>query len=131
MILLIPRMLKSEGSCRIMSMNYSTQGLEDTSHLRTVRLIGSMRIYGHEIFNSRTQRYFSKGIRNSTLQGLELEDTTSLKDAQLTKFLRNYGHETTRLDGLRNIIELMHTTLVILLLTSSKLSPNQYFISKD
>ncbi|WMV46260.1 hypothetical protein MTR67_039645 [Solanum verrucosum] len=54
------------------------------------------------MFNSRTQRYFSKGIRNSTLKGLELEDTTSLKDAQLTKFMQNYGYETTRLDGLHN-----------------------------
>ncbi|WMV09734.1 hypothetical protein MTR67_003119 [Solanum verrucosum] len=76
------------------------QGLKDTSHLKTARLIGFMRNYGHEQFNSSTQRCFSKGIRNSTLKGLELEDTTSLKDAQLTKFMRNYGHETTRLDGL-------------------------------
>ncbi|WMV07705.1 hypothetical protein MTR67_001090 [Solanum verrucosum] len=31
MILLISRMLNSEGSYGIMSMNYSTQGLKDTS----------------------------------------------------------------------------------------------------
>ena len=97
-----------------MSMNYLTQGLKDTSHLKTNRLIVFMQNYGHEIFNSRTQRYFSKGIRNSTLKGLELEDTTSLKDAQLTKFMRNYGHETTQLDGLQNCMELMYTTLLIL-----------------
>ncbi|WMV46620.1 hypothetical protein MTR67_040005 [Solanum verrucosum] len=60
-----------------------------------------MRNYGHEIFNSSTQRCFSKGIRNSKLKGLELEDTTSLKDAQLRKFMQNYGHETTRLEGLQ------------------------------
>ncbi|WMV15407.1 hypothetical protein MTR67_008792 [Solanum verrucosum] len=61
-----------------------------------------MRNYKHELLNSRTQRYFSKGLRNSTLKGLKLEDTTSLKDAQLTKFMQNYGHETTRLDDLHN-----------------------------
>ncbi|WMV28945.1 hypothetical protein MTR67_022330 [Solanum verrucosum] len=61
-----------------------------------------MRNYRHELLNSRTQRYFSKGLRNSTLKGLKLEDTTSLKDAQLTNFMRNYGHETTRLDDLHN-----------------------------
>ncbi|WMV40453.1 hypothetical protein MTR67_033838 [Solanum verrucosum] len=61
-----------------------------------------MRNYKHELLNSRTQRYFSKGLRNSTLKGLKLEDTTFLKDAQLTKFMRNYGHETTRLDDLHN-----------------------------
>ncbi|WMV41128.1 hypothetical protein MTR67_034513 [Solanum verrucosum] len=69
--------------------------------------------YGHEIFNSSTQRCFSKEIRNSTLKVLELEDTTSLKDAQLTKFMRNYGHETTRLNCLHNYMELMYTNLLI------------------
>jgi len=114
----------TQSSCGIMSMNYSTQWLKNTSHLKTVRLIIFMRNYEHEIFNSRTQRYFSKGIRNSTLKGLELEDTTFLKDARLTKFMRNYRHETTRLNGLRNYMELMYTTLLILWLTSSKLSSN-------
>uniref|UniRef100_M1DWG1 Uncharacterized protein n=1 Tax=Solanum tuberosum TaxID=4113 RepID=M1DWG1_SOLTU len=90
------------------------KNFNDNIHLKTVRLIVFMRDYGHEIFNSRTQRYFSKGIRNSTLKGLELEDTTSLKDAQLTNFMRNYGHETTRLDGLHNNMELMYTTFFIL-----------------
>ena len=41
----------SEGSYGIMSRNYSTQGLKDTSHLNTVRLIEFMRNYGHEQFN--------------------------------------------------------------------------------
>ena len=80
-----------------------------------------MRNYEHELLNSMTQRYFSKGIRNSTLKGLELEDTTSLKDAQLTKFMLNYGHGTTRLEGLHNYMELMYTTLLILILTYSSL----------
>ncbi|WMV39585.1 hypothetical protein MTR67_032970 [Solanum verrucosum] len=39
-----------------MCMNYSTQGLKYTSHLKTVRLIGFMRNYGHEKFNSRASR---------------------------------------------------------------------------
>ena len=51
-ILLISRMLNSEGSCGIMSLNYSTQGLKDTSHLKTVRLIGFMQNYKHEQLNS-------------------------------------------------------------------------------
>ena len=78
MILLISRMLNSEGSCGIMSMNYSTQGLKDTSHLKTARLIGFMRNYGHEQFNSKTlwvtcnspmlRNIISKGIRNSILK---------------------------------------------------------------
>ncbi|WMV57878.1 hypothetical protein MTR67_051263 [Solanum verrucosum] len=54
MVLIILRMLDSKGSHRIMSMNYSTQGLKDTSHLKTVRLIGFMRNHGHEQFNTRT-----------------------------------------------------------------------------
>ncbi|WMV55444.1 hypothetical protein MTR67_048829 [Solanum verrucosum] len=37
-----------------MGMNYSTQGLKDTSHLQTARLIGLMQNYGHEQLNSRT-----------------------------------------------------------------------------
>ncbi|WMV47543.1 hypothetical protein MTR67_040928 [Solanum verrucosum] len=40
MILLISRMLNSKGSYGFMSMNYLTQGLKDTSHLKTARLIG-------------------------------------------------------------------------------------------
>ncbi|WMV37891.1 hypothetical protein MTR67_031276 [Solanum verrucosum] len=54
-------MLDSEGSCRIMGMNYSTQGLNDTSHLNTARLTGFMRNYEHELLNSRT---FMDRIRN-------------------------------------------------------------------
>uniref|UniRef100_M1E1C2 Uncharacterized protein n=1 Tax=Solanum tuberosum TaxID=4113 RepID=M1E1C2_SOLTU len=46
-------MLDSEGSCRIIGMNYSTQGLNDTSHLKTARLRG-FRNYGHELLNSST-----------------------------------------------------------------------------
>ncbi|WMV51607.1 hypothetical protein MTR67_044992 [Solanum verrucosum] len=65
-----------------------------------------MRNYKHELLNSRTQRYFSKGLRNSTLKDLIFDDTTSLKDAQLTKFMRNYGDEITRLDGLHNNMDL-------------------------
>ncbi|WMV26415.1 hypothetical protein MTR67_019800 [Solanum verrucosum] len=84
-----------------------------------------MQNYKHELLNSRTQRYFSKGLRNSTLKGLKLEDTTSLKDAQLTKFMRNYGHETTRLKGLNKNMEIRYTTLLILILTSSKRSSNR------
>uniref|UniRef100_M1DQ48 Uncharacterized protein n=1 Tax=Solanum tuberosum TaxID=4113 RepID=M1DQ48_SOLTU len=80
------------------------KNFNDTTHLKIFRLIVSMRNYGHEIFNSSTQRCFSRGIRNSTLKGLELEDTTSLKDAQLTKFMRNYGHETTQLNDLHNYV---------------------------
>uniref|UniRef100_M1DXY5 Uncharacterized protein n=1 Tax=Solanum tuberosum TaxID=4113 RepID=M1DXY5_SOLTU len=45
-------MLNSEGSCGIMSRNYSTEGLKETSHLKTARLIGFMRSYGHEQLNS-------------------------------------------------------------------------------
>uniref|UniRef100_M1E0P5 Uncharacterized protein n=1 Tax=Solanum tuberosum TaxID=4113 RepID=M1E0P5_SOLTU len=116
-------MLNSEVSCGIMSMNYSTQGLKDTSKI--VRLIVFMRNYGHDIFNSSNPRYFSKGIRNSTLKGLELEDTTSLKDTQLTTFMRSYVHETTQLDDLHNNMELLCTTLLFLLLASSKLSSNR------
>uniref|UniRef100_M1DXV0 Uncharacterized protein n=1 Tax=Solanum tuberosum TaxID=4113 RepID=M1DXV0_SOLTU len=77
------------------------KNFNDTTHLKIVRLIVFMRDYGDEMFNSRTQRHFSKGIRNSTLKVLELEDTTSLKDAQLTKFMQKYGHET--LDSMVNI----------------------------
>ncbi|WMV46619.1 hypothetical protein MTR67_040004 [Solanum verrucosum] len=80
---------------------FELKNFNDTTHLKIFRLIVFMRNYGHEIFNSSTQRFFSKGIRNSTLKGLELEDTPSLKVAQLTKFMRNYGHETTRLEGLQ------------------------------
>ena len=54
MILLISRMLNSEGSCIIMIMNCLTQGLKDTSHLKTIRLIGFMQDYVDEQFNSRT-----------------------------------------------------------------------------
>uniref|UniRef100_M1DI40 Uncharacterized protein n=1 Tax=Solanum tuberosum TaxID=4113 RepID=M1DI40_SOLTU len=64
-----------ESSSGIMSMNYSTQGLKDTSHLKTVPLIGFMWNYGHEQFNSTTSWVTSdspmirntipKGIRNS------------------------------------------------------------------
>ena len=78
MILLISRTLNSEGSCGIMIMKYSTQGLKDTSHLKTARLIGFMRNYGDEQFNSRTswvtynspmiRNIISKGIRNSILK---------------------------------------------------------------
>ena len=78
MIQLISRMFNSEGSCGIMSMNYSTQGLKDTSLLNTARPIGFMRNYGHEQFNSRTswvtdnslmiRNIISKGIRNSILK---------------------------------------------------------------
>ena len=54
MILLISRMLDSKGSYGIMGKNYSTQGLNDTSHLKTARLILYMRNYGNELINSRT-----------------------------------------------------------------------------
>ena len=47
------------------------------------------------------------------------------------EFMRNLWAWTTRLEGLHNYMELMYTNLIILLLTSSKLSLNQYFISKD
>ncbi|WMV50463.1 hypothetical protein MTR67_043848 [Solanum verrucosum] len=90
------------------------KNFNDTTHIKIVRLIVFMRDYGHEMFNLRNQRYFSKGIRNSTLKVLELEDTTSLKDAQLMKVMRRYGHETTRLGGLHSIMELMYTTPLIL-----------------
>ncbi|WMV31127.1 hypothetical protein MTR67_024512 [Solanum verrucosum] len=58
MILLISRMLDSgEGvmgvHVGIMGMNYSTQGLNDTPHLKTVRLIGFMRNYGHDYSTQR------------------------------------------------------------------------------
>jgi len=78
MILLISRMLNSEDSSGIMTMNDSTQGLKDTSLLKTARLIGFMRNYGHEQFNSKTlwvtcnspmlRNIISKGIRNSILK---------------------------------------------------------------
>ena len=84
-------MLNSEGSCGIMSMNYSTQGLKDTSHLKTVQLIGFMRNYGHEQLNSRAswvtcsspmiRNNISKGIRNSILK------TYNLKILLLSKML--------------------------------------------
>ncbi|WMV58419.1 hypothetical protein MTR67_051804 [Solanum verrucosum] len=54
MILLISRMLNSVGSCGIMSMNYSTQGIKATSHLKIDRLIMFMRNYGHEQLNKWT-----------------------------------------------------------------------------
>ena len=56
------------------------KNFNDTTHFKNAQLRGFMRNYKHELLNSRTQRYFSKGLRNSTLKGLELEDTTSLKD---------------------------------------------------
>ncbi|WMV33137.1 hypothetical protein MTR67_026522, partial [Solanum verrucosum] len=90
------------------------KNFNDTTNFKTGRLIVFMRNYGHELFNSRTQRYFSKGIRNSTLKDLELEDTTSLKDTQLSTFMQSYGYETTRLDDLHNNIELMYVTPLIL-----------------
>ena len=73
MIILISRNLNSEGSFEIMSVNYSTQGLKDTSHLKTVRLIGSIKNYGHKILNSKNNSLIiinitSKGIRNSILR---------------------------------------------------------------
>lgn len=44
------------------------KNINDTIHLKTVRFIVFMQTYGHEIFNSWNQRYFSKGIRNTTLK---------------------------------------------------------------
>ena len=72
MIILISR-INSEVSFEIMSVNYSTQGLKDTSHLKTVRLIGSIKNYGHKILNSKNNSLIiinitSKGIRNSILR---------------------------------------------------------------
>ena len=75
MILLISRMLNSEGSCGIMSMNYSTQGLKDTSHLKIVRLIMFMQNYGHEQLNSWTSCVIGNSpmIRNVISNGLETQ----------------------------------------------------------
>uniref|UniRef100_M1DQB3 Uncharacterized protein n=1 Tax=Solanum tuberosum TaxID=4113 RepID=M1DQB3_SOLTU len=55
-------MLDSEGSCGIMGVDYSTHGLKDTSHLKTTRLIGFMRNYGHELLNSRTSWVFRSSL---------------------------------------------------------------------
>ncbi|WMV25338.1 hypothetical protein MTR67_018723 [Solanum verrucosum] len=70
-ILLISKMLDSEGSCGIMGMESSTQGLYHTTHFRNAQLIGFIRnyvsmnnskilklwssceIYGHERLDSR------------------------------------------------------------------------------
>ena len=54
MIILILRILDSEGSSGIMGMNYSTQGLNDISLLKAAQLIGFMQNYDHEILNSGT-----------------------------------------------------------------------------
>ena len=56
-----------------MSINYSTQGLKDTSHLKIVRIIGFIRNYGHEQFNSKTSWITcnSTMIRNINSIGLK------------------------------------------------------------
>ncbi|WMV46149.1 hypothetical protein MTR67_039534 [Solanum verrucosum] len=56
MLILVSRVLDSEATYGIMGMNYSTQGLEDTSHLMNARLIRFMRNYGHEQLYSRAPR---------------------------------------------------------------------------
>ncbi|WMV18522.1 hypothetical protein MTR67_011907 [Solanum verrucosum] len=40
--------LNSEGSCGIMGKNNSSHGLQDTTHLKNVQLIGFIRNYEHE-----------------------------------------------------------------------------------
>ena len=87
-----------EGACGIMSMNYSTQELKHTSQLKIIRLIGFMRNYGHEQFNSRNscvkynspmiRNIISKGINKSILNTLEFGDTTPLNDTQYMVFMR-------------------------------------------
>ncbi|WMV55089.1 hypothetical protein MTR67_048474 [Solanum verrucosum] len=105
--------------------NFRTQVLNDTTHLKNARLIEFMQNYGHEQLNLRTFEYNLKRIRNSILKNLEHEDTTPLKDTQIMDFMGNLWASTTRLKGLNNNIELMCTTLLILILTSSKLSSNR------
>ena len=41
-------MFNLKGLCGYKNMNYSTQGLKDTSYLKVVRLIGFMQNYRHE-----------------------------------------------------------------------------------
>ena len=65
------------------------------------------------------------------LKDLELEDATPLEDTQCMEFMRDLWAWTTRLEGLHNNIELMCTNLLILILTSSKLNSNLWWISKD
>ena len=75
MILLTSRMLNSEGSCGIISMNYSTHGFKDTSHLKIVRLIMFMRNYGREQLDSWTSWVIGNSlmIRNIISNGLETQ----------------------------------------------------------
>ena len=83
-----------EGSCRIMSMKYSTRELKDTSQLMIVRLIRFMRNHENEQINSRTSSItcnspmitciISKEIRNSILK-------TSNFEIPLLSMILNYG----------------------------------------
>ncbi|WMV09391.1 hypothetical protein MTR67_002776 [Solanum verrucosum] len=102
MILLISRMLDSEGSCRIMGMNYLTQGLNDNSHLKTARLIGLMRNYGHELLNSRTFMS-TKSTANAT--------ATSVL-SQLTATQRGTTSENSALPCFNNVYVENLNTLV-------------------
>ncbi|WMV20059.1 hypothetical protein MTR67_013444 [Solanum verrucosum] len=92
-----------------------------------------MRDYGHELLNSRTSWYNLKRVRNSILntQDLELEDITPLKDTQFMNFMQNSWELATRIEGLNNNMELMYTTLLILILAFTKLSSNRWLNSKD
>ncbi|WMV41380.1 hypothetical protein MTR67_034765 [Solanum verrucosum] len=118
--------LNSWFSITIHRTQYSElKNFNDTTHLKKVQLIGFMWNYGHKYLNSRTSWVICNNLMEINTKDLELEDTTSLKDAQFTMFVHILWTWTTRHEGLHNNMELVHMTLLILILTSLKLSSNQ------
>ena len=120
-----------------MSMNYSNEGLKNTAHLKTVRLMGSMRKYGHEQLNLRTSWVTCNSFiiivinSNGLTQDLQLEDATTLKGTKLIKFIRKLWSWTNWIKGQNNNKEIMYMTLLILILTYSKHNSKLWWISKN
>ncbi|WMV41176.1 hypothetical protein MTR67_034561 [Solanum verrucosum] len=69
----------------------------DSTHFKNARLRGFMQNYGHELPNSRTQRYNIKRVRNSILKTQNLRILLLSKMLSLRSSHRIYGHE--RLDS--------------------------------
>ncbi|WMV24403.1 hypothetical protein MTR67_017788 [Solanum verrucosum] len=75
--------------------NSELKNFNDTTHYKNAQLIRFMRNYGHELLNSRNQRYFSSQNTQGYSKLLKLIQLRNIQDAQFVKFMRNLWERTT------------------------------------